>query len=770
MSSYDGRGPGSSPPPDVEPPFSRGTWSDGRDADGYGWSVSGVPEVHLMDYVRVLYRRRWTAITAFLLVTIAITVDTFTATPIYQAKTEILIEKENSNVVNFKEAYEQNQITDDYYQTQYKILQGRGLARRTMDALNLWNDAEFNTPIRQSTLSLRAMLNTVVGFVAATVQSRKPVEAPAAPAVPGADESAALSGGIDRFLGGLTITPIRYSRLVDVKYQSPSPRIAAAVANALAKSYIEQNLEFKFLASKEASDWLGERLAEQRQQVEASEQALQHYREQTDAVSLEERQNIVVQKLGDLNSAVTRAKTDRIQKEAAYNQISAVQNDRNALDSIPAILSNAFIQQQKADITELQRQQSALSDNLGPNHPDMRKVTTAIQQAQIKLQAETAKIVQSIKNDYQSALAQEQSLMHALDQQKQEAMALNRKGIDYGVLQRDAATNREVFNSLLQRAKETGISGELKSSNIRVVEPAELPRGPIYPDHTTTILYGCLYGTGFALLLVFFFEYMDNRIKNPDEIRTHLGVPFLGMVPALFGHDINDPLINNGVPANFIESVRAIRTNLLFSCPETGGHTIAVTSSGPGEGKTVIAVNLAMALAQSGARVLLIDADMRKSRAHEAFKLPSTPGLSNVIVGNAKASEAVRRTSVDNLWLLPAGVQPPNPPELLGSKRFVDFMTTLATHFDWVVVDTPPVMAVTDSCVAAHVTHAIVFVVGAEMTSRHAARRALEQLEHSKARLVGVVLNRVDLKHNGYYYSQYYRKEYSDYYSPSASA
>ena len=360
--------------------------------------------------------------------------------------------------------------------------------------------------------------------------------------------------------------------------------------------------------------------------------------------------------------------------------------------------------------------------------------------------------------------------MAALDQQKQEAMALNRKGIDYGVLQRDAATNREVFNSLLQRAKETGISGELKTSNIRIVDPAELPRAPVYPDHTTAVLYGLLYGTAFALGLVFFFEYLDNRIKTPDEIKRYLGLPFLGMVPALFDHDTQDPLINNGVPANFVESVRAIRTNLLFSSSEEGGRTFAVTSSGPGEGKTVIATNLAMALAQSGARVLLIDADMRKSRAHEAFRLPSTPGLSNVIVGNARASEAVRRTDVDNLWFLPAGVQPPNPSELLGSKRFGDFMATLKTHFDWVVVDTPPVMAVTDCCVAAHVTQAVVFVVGAEMTSRHVARRALEQLEHSKARVVGVVLNRVDLEHNGYYYSQYYRKEYSDYYSHSASA
>jgi polysaccharide biosynthesis transport protein len=732
----------------------------GQPADD-GWNVLSGRDVHLLDYVRVLYRRRWLAITAFLLVVAAVTVDTFTATPIYQAKVEILIEKENSNVINFKEAYEQNQITDDYYQTQYKILQSRGLARRTMDSLNLWTDAEFIAPVRQS-VTIRSALSAVFGRVAAKAG---PATLPAPSA---AAETAGQSRAIDQFLSALTITPIRYSRLVDLKYQSASPRLAAAVANALAKSYIEQNLEFKFLASKEASDWLGERLAEQRKQVEGSEQALQHYREKTDAVSLEERQNIVVQKLGDLNSAVTRAKTDRIQKQAAYNQIKAVQDDRNALDTIPAILGNSFVQQQKAEIAELQRHQSQLSDNLGPNHPEMRKINTSLQQAQLKVQAEIGKVVQSIRNEYESALAQERSLMAALDQQKQEAMQLNRKGIDYGVLSRDAATNREVFNSLLQRAKETGISGELKTSNIRVVDPAELPRAPAYPNRGTSLLYGFSGGAAFAFALVFFFEYMDNRIKTPEEIKTHLGVPFLGMVPALFDYGLTDPLIHNAVPANFVESFRAIRTNLLFSSSEPGGRTVAITSSGPGEGKTLIATNLAIALSQAGGRVLLIDADMRKSRAHHAFKVIPTPGLSNVLVGDAKASHAVRRTEIANLWFLPAGVHPPNPSELLGSKRFIDFLATLSAHFEWVVVDTPPVMAVTDSCVAAHVTQAVIFVVGAEMTSRYTARRALEQLGQSKAHVVGAILNRVDLKHNGYYYSQYYRREYSDYYTASA--
>jgi polysaccharide biosynthesis transport protein len=556
---------------------------------------------------------------------------------------------------------------------------------------------------------------------------------------------------------------------VDVRFESPDAALSALVANALAKSYIEQNLEFKFLSSKEASDWLGERLGEQRKQVAASEQALQRYREQTDAVSLEEKQNIVVQKLSDLNTAVTKAKTERIQKQAAYDQIRTLQNDRAALDTFPAILSNTFIQQQKGELADLQRQQAQLSDKLGPNHPDMVKLSSAIRAAESRIQGEIAKVVQAMRNDYQQSQAQEQSLTAALEQGKNDALALNRKGIEYGVLARDAASNRQIFESLMQRTKETGISGELKTSNIRVVDAAETPRLQTSPNTLNNLLLALFGGGTLAVGLAFFFEYLDSRIKGPDEIKQHLGLPFLGMVPALFDKAIENPLISNGVPNNFSESFRNIRTNLLFSSAEEGGRSVVITSTGPGEGKTAVATNLAVALAQAGVRVLIVDADMRKPRVHTVFARSQEPGLSNVLVGNAKASDAVQTTTVAGLWVIAAGTAPPNPAELLGSKRFKDFLASLSQHFDWVIIDTPPVMAVTDSSVVAHLATGVLFVVGSEMTSRHAAQRALEQLQHARSKFTGGVLNRVDLQHNSYYYSQYYRREYSDYYQKAST-
>ena len=329
------------------------------------------------------------------------------------------------------------------------------------------------------------------------------------------------------------MSPIRNSRLVDVKYRLDDPALASRIVNAVAKNYIEQDLEYKFVTSKGASDWLGARLAEQRKQVEQAETALQRYREQNDAISLEDRENIVVQKLSDLNAAVTQAKTDRFQKEALYKQLQSLTQDPAALDSFPAILGNTYIQQQKAELAQLQRQHTQLSEKLGEKHPDIIRVRAGIAMAQTKLDGEVAKVVQSVRNEYQAALAKENSLIAALNQQKGEAQAMNRKAIDYGVLERDVQSTKQLYESLLQRAKETGVSTELKTSNIRVVDEAERPRTPVSPKKALNLSLALIGGSFLAFGLTFFFEYLDSRIKTPDEITTYLGLASLGMVPAL---------------------------------------------------------------------------------------------------------------------------------------------------------------------------------------------------------------------------------------------
>jgi polysaccharide biosynthesis transport protein len=749
---------------------------------GYG-STNLLPttEVHLTDYLRILYKRRWVAITAFLIIFVSVVVWTFTQTPVFAAKVQLLIEPENPNVISFKEVIEQDKSTTDFYQTQYKILQSRALARRTIETGNLWNHPEFAGKDQGSvgsgvlsTIGLRGSAEKKDGggtsetggdpwSRAASSTGPSVVTTPKFP-MPEADETPAQSRVIDAFLKHVIVSPIRNSRLVDVTFESTDPNLSALAANRLAGAYIQQNLDFKFLSSEEATAFLRDRLDKQRQQVEESEQKLQQYRQKTDAVSLEDKQNIVVQTLGELNAAVTKARTERLQKEALYNQIQSIQSDRAALDTFPAILSNTFIQQLKGQLADLQRLQASLGERYGEKHPEMIKVKSAIEQTDAKLQGEIGKVVASIRNEYLSARAQEERLVAALEKQKSEAMDLSSKGIQYGVLQRDNATNRQMFDNLLQRAKETDVSKDQGMSNIRVVDKAEVPRRPARPNKMLNLLLAFFGGGLFAVGLAFFFEYVDNRIKSPDEIKGYLGLPFLGLVPKLTEKEAERPLLHTGVPSSFAEAFRNLRTNVLFSSTEEGGRTLVVTSTGPGEGKTMIACNLSLALAQAGQRVLLLDGDMRKPKVHTLFDESQTPGLSNVLVGNARASEAVRKTLVQNLWLLLAGVAPPNPAELLGSQRFRDFLATLQEHFDWVVIDTPPVMAVTDAALVSHVANGVAFVIAAEQTSKHTANAALEQLEAAKARFLGGILNKVDVERHAYYYSHYYRRDYGQYY------
>ena len=715
----------------------------------------------LIQYARAVYRRRWIALTTFVLVVTYAALRTFTAMPVYEATSQLIIKaNDERNVLTFEDIVKQDRAAYDYAETQYRLLRSRALARRTLTALDMWNRPPFGGPAPAApatqSFSVRDSLTAPIRWALEALQPQPPSFEPQA-----SNENKEESAAIDRFLGGVTIAPIRNSQLVDVKYRSPDPRLAARVVNELVHEYIAQAEDERVLVSQDASGWLTKQLDVQRKQLETSEMALQRYREQNDAVTLENPQNIVVQKLAELNGAVTKAKMERLEKEAQYNQLLSIRDGGGSPDSFPAILSSTYIQQLKSELATQQAERQQLRGRFGDKHPTMVKLAVAIDAAQTKLDAEIANIVQSVRNEYLAAQSQEQSLTEALNTQKTTALAQNRKEIEYGVLQREVTTNRQIFDGLLQRAKEAGISGNLPASNVRVVDQAEVPRSPVLPQHRSDLMFGLaaglVLGIGFALVL----EHLDNRIKTPDEITAHLSLPCLGLVPRIAKGKLNGmPLINNGVPPNFSEAFKGVRTNIQFSSAHEGSRSLVVASTCPGEGKTLVSTNLAIALAQMGQRVILIDADMRRPSVHELLGERQEPGLSHVLVGDAEASQAVKPTAVPGLWVLPAGRIPPNPAELLGSPRFKVFLNTLTERFDWVILDSPPVMAVTDASVLAHLANGVIFVVGSEMVHRGVARAAIAQLLAANGKIVGVVLNRVNLDRDRYYYTNYYRREY----------
>ncbi|MBI2187950.1 MAG: polysaccharide biosynthesis tyrosine autokinase [Acidobacteria bacterium] len=717
--------------------------------------ASGEPNPHLRHYLLALYKRRWTTLAAFTVVFGAVVAYTFTATPVYRATARVLIDADRQHVVDFREVVEADEARTDYYQTQYNLLESRSLARKTLTNLNIWNHPEFaGTPKGADRFGLRALAGRLTNVWPAPRRVTPPAD----------DETQAESRVIDRFLQQLTVSPLRASRLTDVSFRSTDPSLAARIVNAHTRAFIEQNLEYRFVASKQASDWLTGQLQEQRKHVESAEVALQRYRESQDAISFEDRENIVVQKLADLNAAVTRAKTERIEKEARYNQLLTLQRRNAPLDTFPAILSNQFIQQQKAELAGLRRQELQLSDRFGDRHPEMVKLRIAIDEAEDKLDTEIAKVVESVRNEFVAAQAAERSLIEALNAQKQEAQSMNRKAIEYGVLQRDVETNRQIYDSLLQRAKETGVSTELKTSNIRIVDAAEVPRSPVSPRRLVNVLAGLIGAAAFGIFLAFFFEYIDNRLKTPEDVHHHLGLSALAILPRVPWS--GDQPLTATAADGFSEAIRGLRTNLLFSTPhEQGARTLLVTSTGPQEGKSVTVASLAISLAEAGHRVLLVDADLRRPRMHHIMDVPQEPGLSNILVGSAAAADVMRRSAIETLSLIPSGRIPPNPAELLGSAQFRRLLESLRESFEWILLDSPPALPVTDPAIMAQAASGVIFIVDAEKTNRYRARYALMKLRRVRTPLLGAVLNGVDLNRNSAYYADYYSADDCQYYA-----
>jgi polysaccharide biosynthesis transport protein len=722
---------------------------------------------HPTDYVRVLYKRRWVAIPGFLLVFLSGAIGSLRTVPIYEARTQLMIEKDARRATSLNTVMEDRDswYQDDFYPTQYRILQSRALATRTAQALR----TRVERVPTSGGLSFSPSALMGKGLSAVTRLLAKPPVVPAAPADGPSAESAALSSATDRVLGGVIVTPIRNSRLVDVSFRSPDPEYAAAAANALADQYIKQNLEFRMAATTQTNSWLTSQLEEQRKAVEESDQRLQQYKEEHNAGSVDDKQNIVVQKLNAINQQLVQARIERLDKEANYKTLSDLQARGEPLDSFPAVMESPVVQKLKADIAQKESERAKLGTQYGPAYPAMRDLARQIDTAKQDLSAEIDKVVGSIRAEYDAAKQKEAGLQQSLDAQQREALGLDRKMLDYSQLEREAEGNRQLYENLLARAKETGAAEQYRGTNIQVLDRAEVPRAPVLPQTGRDLLVSSLGGLLLAFGLAFGFEYLDSRIKVPEEIKTYLHLPFLGMIPTVSGPDHNGeaPLLHADVQPAFSEAIRAVRTAVLFSTAEEGARSVVVTSTGPHEGKTLVSSSLAITLAQAGQRTIVVDADMRRPRMHEALGRSQEPGLSNVLVGEATLGDAARSTTVPNLTFLGAGHIPPNPVELLCSPKYLELIAELKRRYDWVVIDAPPVMPVTDAAVVANAAGGVLFVVGSEMTPRQNAAAAVEQLRGANAKFIGAVLNRVNVQRHSYYYSPYYRKEYGRYYQRS---
>jgi polysaccharide biosynthesis transport protein len=705
-----------------------------------GLPVGSEPaKLDIRAYWRVV-RKRWPILLVSTVLAVAITlVYTFRLQKIYEATCQIVIETMTPQVLQVKDVVELGTGTywanKEFYETQYRIIQSSAVAQRVADKLGLRTDPDFKA----------------------------------------AAESGDPMGVARTLLGRVRVQGVKDSRIGSIVVSDTKPERAALIANAFADTYVEYNLDYKLEGAKTANSWLGEQEVDLKRKLRDSELALYDFRKDRNllAVSLNDKQSMTTETLQNVGAALARIRLKRIELEAGRKIIQGLQSNPEAsTDSVPEVQENEFVMTLRNAYVHVVKQKAELATRYGVEHPKIREVDGMIAAAHSAYRKEIDNLLASMDNRYRSIVEQEKALAKEMESQKQEAIELSKLEVEYKPLSRTAEENLKLYQLISSRQREIDLTGLLRTNNVRVLERAVAPGAPVRPQPLQNLGIGLLVGLGLGIGLAYLIEALDNTLKTPNEVEALLAVPVLGLIPVIGAKDEKggasrarerDLGIFLDPKSLAAECCRSIRTNILFMSPDHPPRTIVVTSPSPQEGKTTTAANLAVTLAESGARVLVIDTDMRRPRLHQSFGVPNQSGVSTAIVGNSTLDEVIKRTEVPNLDVLPCGPVPPNPSELLHTARFAQLVRECASRYDRVVLDSPPTSAVTDPAVLGNLCDGVLLIVKGGQTTRESAVLARRQLHSANAKLLGVIINEVDFSNAAYGYQYYYHRGYARY-------
>src|SRR6266849_647338 len=703
-------------------------------------------EPHLYDYLLILRKHQWLIVSFLLAVVTIVSIATFRMQPVYTTTARIEIDRENTSVLPFQgaDSYDLMMDMDNYIETQSRILTSETLALHTIRNSGLIPHAEMQGAPESEAITSGSLAN-----------HKRPPE-------------------LGAFLGSLSVKRVPQSRLLDVSFESTDPQLAAQILNAHIANFMEENFRSRYDTTAKATLWLTDQLSELKVKVQNSEDARLAYERQHQIWELDDRQNITTQRLNDLNKEVTEAQSERMRKEALYEFAKA-----GNIDVVPQLREHSTLQELMKKHSDIYTHYLDALNQYGPNFPKVQREQAQLKEIENLMDDEKRNILEALGNDYNAARQREGLLNEALNEQKTEVNLMAQSMVEYNILKRDAEANKTMYIGLLTKLKEANISAGLKSSNIRVVDPAMVPSYPSRPAKARNIglsfLVGLVGGVGLALLR----EYLDNTVKTPDDIENLVRLPALAVVPAftsengtgrrgrfttgssLNGHEKRIELVAQHLPkSQMSEAFRALRTSILLSQADHPPQVILVTSALPREGKTTAAANLAVTLAQLGDRTVLVDADLRKPGVGRLLNLAGGKyaGLSSYLAGVSSLDlVSVPHPAIPNLVAIPTGPLPPNPADLLSSHKLADAIAELRTKFKFIVIDSPPIMAVQ--------ADGVLLVVRSGETPKEAFTRTRDLLASVKCHILGVVLNAVDSSAPDYYYSYRYYP-YSEGYGP----
>lgn len=689
--------------------------------------------IDLIDYWRSIVKRK-TAILGFAAaVALVAAAVVLSITPIYRATTAILIETGRANVVAIDDVYSGVSQSREYIQTQLEIIKSRQVAVRTITALELWDHSEFNP--RQTEPGVLSNLQSLLGLSEARRYDDWTQEQLIAAVYP-------------KFESRRSIELVRLSQLVKVNFESADPNLAARVANELARQYIESDLNARYEMTRQASNWLQERLADLKTSLTDSERRLQDYRERTGILDTKGiAQSGAGQQISDINQRLIEARIRLAETETAYRQISRAPQGADFSD-IPAVLRNPSVSEAKRVQADAERAFNEVKQRYGFEHPRYLAAQSEMQSAGANLKRQVDNVVASLTREFEVAQGTIRALESTLGQTRSNVQNLNRQEFELGVLERDAQANREMLSLFINRAKETSAASDLQTTVARVVDAAVAPERPVKPKKTQIVLIALVLALFMGALVSLLLEQLDRTLKTTDDVERKLGVPLLTTLPLLNATDgaraQSSHLLIDQPNCVFAEAVRTARSGVLLSAIDEPHRVILVTSTLPGEGKSTFAVNLAVAHAKTQ-RTLLIDADMRRPSLAKSFDLPlSGAGLSELVAGTVPSNQCLLKLKGTELTVLPSGKLPPNPLELLSSDRFTQALDKLKAHFDIIIIDSPPIELVSDALMISVHASGVIYVAKAFETPTAMIKKGLERLRRANGPLIGVVLNQFD--------------------------
>lgn len=692
------------------------------------WSLANNPAgqedtINLRHYWHVVLERRWLIITAFISVFVLSLIYLFKATPIYRATAKLQIDPETESILRI-EGIAVGRQEQDYLQTQYKNLLSRTVIQSVVAKLQLDKDDRY-------------------------AKAKDPIKSVA---------------------NDIQIAPIRLSRLVDINAEHPDPVKAAQIANTLATNFIQMSRDQKIQASLDVVDRLTNIAKIQKKNLEEAELALQEYSRTNKTASFEEGANIISQALKQLKTDHSKAVSDATTAETEAQQVEQLLKDGLAMDALPQIVNNQDIQELKRALSIAQADFAELSRRYTPEHPDYRRAIAKVQKLEESYSNQVQATVSAIRSRAGINRSIETQLAERVKEQENLLIDLNEKKIKYLELKRVVDGYEAIYKGVLARATETELTGREKVDNMRVIDLAPVPLNPVKPRTMLTLFLGVVGGIGVALGLAFFVNYLDDSIKSQDDVETYLRLSFLGYIPNIKTNSVVERDLQSHLhpQSNAAEGFRTIRATISLTHKSDKFRILSITSTIPSEGKSLVASNLAIVTAQTGLKTLLIDSDLRRPSVHKAYQLHSPVGLSAYLTEEVdNLDRIVHKTEVPNLDVICCGSVPTTPSELIGSKRMMDFLAVVRSKYDRIILDCPPISAVSDPLIIAAMSDGVVFVTKFNKIRREHARKSVQRIQNAGIHIVGVVLNDIDFEgKDSYYYSYYYyqNRYYSSHY------